>query len=44
MNSLTVYGEPMKVEKTFKYLGDTFNSKGNNFALCKHEPTNQWDP
>ena len=36
MNSLTVYGEPMKVEETFKYLGDTFNSKGNNAALCKH--------
>ena len=26
----------MKVEETFKYLGDTFNSKGNNVALCKH--------
>ena len=36
MNSLTVYGEPMKVEETFKYLGDTFNSKGDNVALCKH--------
>ena len=36
VNSLTVYGEPMKVEETFKYLGDTFNSKGNNVALCKH--------
>ena len=33
---MTVYGEPMKVEETFKYLGDTFNSKGNNVALCKH--------
>ena len=40
VNSLTVYGEPMKVEETFKYFGDTFNSKGNNFALCKHEPKN----
>ena len=36
VNSLTVYGEPMKVEETFKYLGDTFNSKGNNVALCKY--------
>ena len=36
VNSLTVYGESMKVEETFKYLGDTFNSKGNNVALCKH--------
>ena len=36
VNSLTVYGELMKVEETFKYLGDTFNSKGNNVALCKH--------
>ena len=36
VNSLTVYGEPLKVEETFKYLGDTFNSKGNNAALCKH--------
>ena len=36
INSLTVYGEPMNVEETFKYLGDTFNSKGNNVALCKH--------
>ena len=36
VNSLTVYGEPMKVEETFKYLGDTFNSKGDNVALCKH--------
>ena len=35
VNSLTVYGEPMKVEETFKYLGDTFNSKGNNVALCR---------
>ena len=26
----------MKVEETFKYLGDTFNSKGSNVALCKH--------
>ena len=26
----------MKVEETFKYLDDTFNSKGNNVALCKH--------
>ena len=26
----------MKVEETFKYLGDTFNSKGNDVALCKH--------
>ena len=26
----------MKVEETFKYLGDTFNSKGNNVTLCKH--------
>ena len=27
VNSLTVYGEPKKkVEETFKYLGDTFNS------------------
>ena len=36
VNSLTVYGEPIKVEETFKYLGDTFNSKGDNVALCKH--------
>ena len=36
VNSLTVYGEPMKVEETFKYLCDTFNSKGDNVALCKH--------
>ena len=36
VNSLTVYGEPLKVEETFKYLGDTFNSKGDNVALCKH--------
>ena len=35
MNTLTVYGEPMKVDETFKYLGDTFNSKGDNVALCK---------
>ena len=27
----------MKVEETFKYLGDTFNSKGDNVALCKHK-------
>ena len=26
----------MKVEETFKYLGDTFNSKENNVTLCKH--------
>ena len=26
----------MKVKETFKYLGDTFNSKGDNIALCKH--------
>ena len=26
----------MKGEETFKYLGDTFNSKGNNVALCEH--------
>ena len=26
----------MKVEETYKYLGETFNSKGNNVALCKH--------
>ena len=26
----------MKVEETFEYLGDTFNSKGDNVALCKH--------
>ena len=32
VNSLTVCGEPMKVEETFKYLGD---SKGNNVSLCK---------
>ena len=37
MNPLTVYGEPMKVEETFKYLSDTFNSKGDNVALCKHK-------
>ena len=36
LNSLTVYGEPMKVKEPFKYLGDTFNSKGNNAVLCKH--------
>ena len=36
VNSLKVYGESMKVEETFKYLGDTLNSKGNNVALCKH--------
>ena len=36
MNSTTVYGGPMEVEETFKYLGDTFNSKGNNVALFKH--------
>ena len=35
-NSLTVYGEPMKVDETFKYLGDTFKSKGDNLALYKH--------
>ena len=39
VDSLAVYGEPMKVEETFKYLGDTFNSKGNNIieiiSLCK---------
>ena len=34
--SLIVYGEPMKVEELFRYLGDTFNSKGDNVALCKH--------
>ena len=34
--SLIVYGEPMKVEESFKYLGDTFNSKGDNVAFCKH--------
>ena len=33
--SLTVYGEPMKVEETFKHLGDTFNSKGDNVTPCK---------
>ena len=26
----------MKVEETFKYLGNTFNTKGDNVALCKH--------
>ena len=26
----------MKVEELFRYLGDTFNSKGDNVALCKH--------
>ena len=26
----------MKVEESFGYLGDTFNSKGDNVALCKH--------
>ena len=36
VNSLTVYGEPMKAEEAFKYLGDTFNSMGDNVALCKH--------
>ena len=36
VNPLTVYREPMQVEETFKYLGDTFNSKGINVALCKH--------
>ena len=36
VNSLTLYAEPMKVEETFKYLDDTFNSKGNNVTLCKH--------
>ena len=35
VNSLTVYGEPMKVEETFKYLRDTFNTKADNVALCK---------
>ena len=34
--SLIVYGEPMKVGELFRYLGDTFNSKGDNVALCKH--------
>ena len=34
--SLIVYGEPMKVEESFGYLGDTFNSKGDNVALCIH--------
>ena len=33
--SLIVYGKPMKVKGSFKYLGDTFNSKGDNVALCK---------
>ena len=37
-SSLIVYGEPMKVEKLFRYLGDTFNSKSDNIALCKHRP------
>ena len=26
----------MKVEELFRYLGDTFNSKDDNVALCKH--------
>ena len=34
--SLIVCGEPLKAEESFKYLGDTFNSKGDNVALCKH--------
>ena len=36
--SLIVYGEPMKVEELFRHfgVGDTFNFKGNNVALCKH--------
>ena len=36
MNSLTAYGETMKVVETFKYLGHIFNSKGDDVALCKH--------
>ena len=42
--SLTVYGEPMKVEETFKYLGDTFNSKGIMSPFVNIESTSQWDP
>ena len=34
VNSLTVYDKPVK--ETFKYLADTFNSKGDNVALCKN--------
>ena len=34
--SLIVYGEPMRVEELYRYLGDIFNSKGDNVALCKH--------
>ena len=37
VNSLTVYGEQIKAEETFKYLDDTFNSKENNVTLCKHK-------
>ena len=36
VNSLTVYGGPIKIEEAFKYLGETFSSKGNNVVYCKH--------
>ena len=26
----------MKAEESFRYLGNTFNSKGDNVALCRH--------
>ena len=32
VNLLAVYYYPMKVEETFKYLGDNCNSKGDNVA------------
>ena len=31
--SLIVYGQPMKVEESFRYLSDTFKSKGDNVPL-----------
>ena len=34
--SFIVCDEPMKVEESSRYLVDTFNSKGDNVALCKH--------
>ena len=41
--SLIVYREPMKAVELFRYLGDTFNSKGDNVPFANTELTNQWD-
>ena len=34
-DTVSISGEKVEIKNSFRYLGDIFNSQGNNFDLCK---------